>query len=95
MKFEIGEVCEVYVRTEGIWVDCEINSYITAENAGCCQDPTDEYVVTVPSHVSENLDHLWTTIEVHLRKKKPPEEGASWEKVQELINWNPMKEMVI
>ena len=32
--------------------------------------------------------------ESSLRKKKPPEEPATWQEIQEISGWNPTKEVI-
>lgn len=39
-------------------------------------------------------DGYWAVREESLRKKKPPQELSSWEKIQEITGWNPTKENI-
>ena len=37
-------------------------------------------------------DRSYMCPEICMRKKKPPKEEASWKRIQEITNWNPIKE---
>lgn len=83
-KFEIGEIALVESWTGTGYVDCEILGFEREE----------DYVIFVPTYPNHNrADRGWKCLARLLKKKKPPEEAVSWERVRELTNWNPTEEL--
>lgn len=84
-KFEVGEIAVALGGlTRPSEAECEILDVL---GKGV-------YKILVDGCRSTMKDGGWLIKERHLRKKKPPEEPASWEEIQELTNWNPTKETI-
>jgi len=81
MKFSVGEIAEIGSE------DCEIAAL---PGHGKPQYHNDQYLISIPSAINHHeVSGLWSAKECELRKKKPPEELSSWDKIEELTNWNP------
>lgn len=87
-KFEVGEVAIItgaaHPFTHLIGCEVEITSHPSIVS---------EYGVGYTGIANGRNPHPDYFEEAALRKKKPPEELSSWEEVQKLTNWNPVKEV--
>lgn len=94
-KFEIGEIAVIclgkpsstdnqsdYV-VDGL--ECEI---IRIGGCGIQANGLPSYVISVDGYGEFDI------AEHALRKKKPPEEPATWQEIQRLTNWNPTEQKV-
>jgi len=71
MKFEVGEICEVWCISlvPQQWRECEVISVGPGVGFGTtCGD----YVVEIPSYPPRPF-HMWAPFEKNMRKKQPPE----------------------
>lgn len=85
-RFEIGEIAWAIGRGEP--KECEIMEVVPNNRFS-------HYRISVPTcPCSITKDGFWDCLECDLKKKKPPEDDASWEQVQEITGWNPAKEKV-
>ena len=80
MKFKVGEIAVLKNCKHSIHAgsECLIIKYRGGER----------YDVDIPS---SPIGLRWTTMPNQLRKKKKPEEKASWEEIQSITNWHPQK----
>lgn len=88
-KFALGEIAIVAFGPAKNR-ECEVTEINPINNSGERQD----YRIQINGFPHPVFPTGWTCDEATLRKKKPPEEDASWEAVQELTNWNPTKEKI-
>lgn len=91
MSFSIGEIAilvESGHRRAGIEVEVLSKPYMHTFMSGCR-----EMAVDTSDPTNENIGG-WVTSVSALRKKKPPTEECSWDRVEEISGWNPTKEIV-
>lgn len=92
-KFEIGEIAifqpiNLWRGKAGPGSECEIMTINATGPAtgklGCwCNFPGDPNVL--------EPEGWWFVVYEELRKKKPPEEQWSWEKIKKITKWDPDK----
>ena len=92
-KFSLNEIATVaglIQKTERNGEECEIVGIDVVSSDGEAFDYAIRYK-NIPDHEVG----FWVIKKENLRKKKPPEEPATWQEIQELTNWNPTKEVAL
>lgn len=89
--FSIGEVAVISCPGD-IHHNMEVE--ITSELMGPGKIQSGKYFNMLPSYMADSSNGKSGFVpQVHLRKKKPPEESASWERIEEISGgWDPHKE---
>lgn len=94
-RFEVNELALAVSRTKGTVLNCEIIA-VPGHNIKGFKNERHLYIIDIPENRGKMFPHGYRVAEEkYLRKKKPPEqETGTWEQIQNIIGWNPIKEKV-
>lgn len=91
-KFKKGDIVELIQASEKNKYSIGMEYEVVSD----CYDAGGHmaYEIFNENDIASAECEYWTAREGQLRKKKPPEEPATWQEIQEISGWNPTKQKV-